>query len=150
MGTSQNLDPRRLMRQAAFCDPQIPQYSAVLENGFPTSQQRMEVLRGTHISYLLSLEKHPLDSTACPFQIWNVVRGHDSLIDKGVAISSGTVASPARLRVQPPTPASSGHRSLRHQRPPTKHRNRVGNDTFQLEQRSCKSPFLHGLPPARL
>ena len=37
MGTSQNLDPRRLVRQTAFCDPQIRRYSAVLENGFPAS-----------------------------------------------------------------------------------------------------------------
>ena len=56
-GSSQNLDlvfaratRRRLVRQAAFCDPQISQYSAVLENGFPTSQQRLEVLRGPQSS----------------------------------------------------------------------------------------------------
>ena len=46
MDPPQNLDPRRLVHQTAFCDPQIPQYSAVLENSFPASQQRLEVLRG--------------------------------------------------------------------------------------------------------
>ena len=49
LGTSQNLDSRRLVRQTAFCDPQIPQYSPVLENSFPASQQRLEVLRGTQL-----------------------------------------------------------------------------------------------------
>ena len=46
LDTSKNLNPRRLVRQTAFCDPQIPQYSAVLENGFPASQLRLEVFRG--------------------------------------------------------------------------------------------------------
>ena len=51
LDTSQNLDPRRLVRQAAFCDPQIPQYFAVLENNFPTSQLGgLEVLRGVQFS----------------------------------------------------------------------------------------------------
>ena len=49
LSTSQNLNPRRLVRQTAFCDPQIPQYSAVLENSFPASQLRLEVLRGTQL-----------------------------------------------------------------------------------------------------
>ena len=47
---NQNPNPRRLVRQTAFCDPQIPQYSAVLENSFPASQQRLEVLRDAQIS----------------------------------------------------------------------------------------------------
>ena len=29
-----HLDPRHLVRQTAFCDPQTPQYSAVLEKIF--------------------------------------------------------------------------------------------------------------------
>ena len=41
-----HLDPRRLVRQTAFCDPQIPQYSAALENSFPANQLRLEVNRG--------------------------------------------------------------------------------------------------------
>ena len=57
MSTSQNPDPvfahgirRRLVRQTAFCDPQIPEYSApALENSFPASQQRREVLRGAQV-----------------------------------------------------------------------------------------------------
>ena len=53
VGTSQNLDPRRLVRQTAFCDPQILRYSAVLENDFPASQQRLEVFRGTQVVGLL-------------------------------------------------------------------------------------------------
>ena len=49
LDTPINLDPRRLVRQTAFCDPQIPQYSAVLENSFPASQLRLEVNRGVHV-----------------------------------------------------------------------------------------------------
>ena len=49
LDTPIHLDPRRLVRQTAFCDPQIPQYSAVLENGFPASQLRLEVNRGVQI-----------------------------------------------------------------------------------------------------
>ena len=32
------------------CDPQIPQYSPVLKNSFPASQQRREILKGTRMS----------------------------------------------------------------------------------------------------
>ena len=49
VSTSKNLQPRRLGRQTVFCDPQIPQYSAVLENSFPASQQRLEVFRDTQV-----------------------------------------------------------------------------------------------------
>ena len=50
MSTSKNLDPRRLVHQIAFCDPQIPEYFVVLENNFPASQQRLEVFRGTRLT----------------------------------------------------------------------------------------------------
>ena len=43
------VDPRRLVRQTAFCDPQVPQYYSVLENNFPASQQRLEVNRGVQV-----------------------------------------------------------------------------------------------------
>ena len=49
LDTPINLNPRRLVRQIAFCDPQIPQYSAVLENNFPASQLRLEVNRGVQL-----------------------------------------------------------------------------------------------------
>ena len=45
------LGPRRLGRQIAFCDPQIPQYSVVLKNNFPASQLRLEVLRDPHLRH---------------------------------------------------------------------------------------------------
>ena len=49
MDTPIHLNPRRLVRQVVSCDPQIPQYSAVLENDFPASQLRREVNRGVQI-----------------------------------------------------------------------------------------------------
>ena len=50
LDTPIHLDPRRLVRQTVFCDPQIREYSAVLENDFPASQLRLEVNRGVHLS----------------------------------------------------------------------------------------------------
>ena len=47
LSTSKSLNPRRLVRQTVFCDPQIPRYSAVLESSSPASQQRLEAFRGT-------------------------------------------------------------------------------------------------------
>ena len=52
MDTPINLNPRRLVRQVAFCDPQNLKYSAVLENDFPASQLRLEVNRGVQILFL--------------------------------------------------------------------------------------------------
>ena len=60
LSTSQNPDPRRLVCQTIFCDPQIPQYSAALKNSFPASQLRLEANRGVQLFVKMFRRKIPV------------------------------------------------------------------------------------------
>ena len=102
--TPQNLDPRRLVRQTAFCDPQIPQYSAVLENNFPASQQRLEVLKGVQIFFnklavrpgkpVIFARHGGLPILALPGNPVSAIVGAYTLLDLAMQCLSG-VAQPA-------------------------------------------------------
>ena len=86
------LNPRRLVRQTIFCDPQNLKYSPVLENSFPASQLRREGDRGIHAT-----DPRNHDAVSCRGRVLSITPLPDHEACALVVVQVGTTPLLARV-----------------------------------------------------